>query len=287
MIASGTQPILITGAGGMLANAFRDHLDARGRPYRALARADLDVTDERAVLAAVRDTRPDIILHCAAFTRVDDAESDPDAAFLINARSVGFLADAANEAGALLVYPGTDYVFDGTAATPYRPDSEPNPINVYGRSKLEGEAAARRANRHLIVRLSWLYGPGGKNFVRTVAGRIQKGQPMRIVDDQTGSPTWTSDAAEMVLGLIANEAPAGTCHATSAGSCTWFEFGREIARLLDVPQDLISPCPSADYPTPARRPAYSVLECSATERFTGPRRDWQTALAEAIRAGAY
>lgn len=278
---------ILTGAGGMLARGLASALETRDWPFTALTRADLDVTDGEAVYTAVSRDRPDVILHCAAYTRVDDAEHETGKAFEVNAESVRYVARAANEIGALLVYPGTDYVFDGEAKTPYPTYARTNPINAYGRSKLAGESAAREAARHLIVRLSWLYGSGGRNFVRTMATRFASGQTARVVDDQVGSPTAVGDAADLMLRLIEREATAGVYHVTNAGFCSWFDLARETARNLGVSPDVVTPCATGDFPTAARRPRYSVLDCSDTEVYTGPRRSWQTALSDAIRSGEY
>lgn len=278
--------ILITGGHGMLARALTDVFAARGQSLLAPARDELDVTDATAIRRMLQDERPDIVIQCAAFTRVDDAESHEVQAFEINAIGAANVALACRDVGARFVFPSTDYVFDGAARTPYPTDAPPNPINIYGRTKLAGESAAHSAGDYLIVRTCWLYGAGGRNFVRTVVDRLAAGQPLRVVNDQRGAPTWTVDLAHTIAGLLDAHAPAGVYHATNAGSATWHELATEIARLRGHDEP-IEGCTTAEYPTPARRPAYSVLDCTATERITGPARPWQTALAEALEAGAY
>lgn len=277
--------VMITGAGGMLGQAVTDDFQRRGWDVIGLRHADLDVTDADAVMRAVERVRPAVIVHAAAFTRVDEAEDAVETAFEVNARAVETVARAAGSVGARLVYPSTDYVFDGAATTPYGVTDTTNPINAYGRSKLAGEQAARTETDCLVVRTSALFG-AGNNFVRTVGGALSKGQPLRVVDDQRTAPTWTVDLAATLGALLEKSAPAGVYHATNAGSASWYELAGEVARLLGY-EDGISACPTSEYPTKARRPAYSVLDCSRTEAIVGAARPWQNALADAIAQGAF
>lgn len=272
---------LITGGRGMLGQAVVRGLIERNIEHVALDRDALDVTDAAAVRAALLHHRPSLLVHCAAWTRVDDAEQHEAQAFAVNATGAANVAAACREVGARMVYPSSDYVFDGRARTPYPPDAPTHPLNAYGRSKLAGEAATAQAGDYLIVRTSWLYGARGPNFVRTVAAAVAAGRPMRVVDDQQGAPCWTHDVAHMLLAL-ADAAPAGTYHATNAGSTTWYQLARKIAALLDVAAP-ITACTTAEFPAPARRPAYSVLDCSASAAWTGAARPWQEALEEAVR----
>lgn len=273
--------ILITGANGMLAGAVRTELLARGHDLIALDRAALDVTDPNAVLATVRATRPDVAIQCAAYTRVDDAERDEAAAYRVNAEATASLAHACREVGARLVYPSTDYVFDGTATSPYTPDSPTNPLGAYGRTKLAGEAVAREAGDYLIVRTSWLYGEGGKNFVSTILSRAVMGEALRVVDDQTGSPTWTGTLARVLAAMIEADAPSGVYHAVNGGETTWYGLAVEALRVAGIEAE-ISPVSTSEFPRPAPRPTYSVLDCSETESVVGEIEGWREALAAAI-----
>lgn len=187
----------------MLGTDLRDALTRRGEPVTALSRSDLDITDSRMVRGAVREHAPDVLVNCAAYTKVDLAESYEATANAINGSAVELLADAANEAGALLVQVSTDFVFDGSKREPYEVDDPTRPLSAYGRSKLLGEIAARHANRHLIVRTSWLFGAHGPNFVEAIRNQIRKGtNPLRVVEDQRGRPTYTPHLARAIVRLV-------------------------------------------------------------------------------------
>lgn len=276
--------VLVTGAGGMLARALRAALAARGHGVVALERARLDVTDRSAVARALDSAGPDAVVQCAAYTRVDDAEREEARAFAVNAEGAANVAAACGRAGIRFVYPSTDYVFDGEATAPYPPEAPIAPINAYGRSKAAGEAAAREAPDHLIVRTSWLYGAGGRHFVAAILERARTGGPLRVVDDQRGSPTWTRDLADALVRLLEKRVPAGVYHVTNAGETTWYGFAREILRRSGLERS-VEPVRTEDVPRPARRPRYSVLDCSASEEWIGPLRDWRDALAAALREG--
>jgi len=275
--------LLVTGAGGMLAQAVIGTARASGHEVVALTRSDLDITDAAAVTSALHEHRPDAVVHCAAFTRVDNAEHDEARAFAVNAEGTAHVARAATAVGARLVYPGTDYVFDGTARSPYRPDDTPAPLNAYGRSKLAGEDAAREAGSWIIVRTSWLYGAGGRNFVSTILQRARAGESLRVVDDQVGSPTWTEDLAAVLLTLC-ERAPDGVYHACNRGETNWYGFARAALQAARC-ETGVEPVSSSTLVRPARRPVYSVLDCSTTERYTGPLPQWKDSLIRAIEAG--
>jgi dTDP-4-dehydrorhamnose reductase len=277
--------VLVTGAGGLLAQAVRSALRAGRHDVVALGHAQLDVCDARATRAAVTLTAPDAVVHCAAYTRVDDAETDEAAAFAVNADGTLNVAAACAAVGARLLYPSTDYVFDGRATTPYPPTAPTAPLNAYGRSKLAGEAAAREAGGYLIVRTSWLYGSGGSNFVSTVLRRARAGEQLEIVQDQHGAPTWTRDIATVMTRLLELEVSAGVYHATNRGATTWYDLASRALHAAGV-NGTIRPVLTADRPRPAQRPAYSVLDCRATESLTGPLPHWRAALDSAIAAGA-
>lgn len=276
--------VLVTGARGMLARALIPELERRGHEVIGLGRDALDVTDADAVERAVREWVPDVVVQCAAYTRVDDAEADEAAAFAVNAEGTRNVARACRAVGARLVYPSTDYVFDGRASSPYRPDHPPAPLNAYGRSKLAGEEAAREAGDWVVARTSWLYGAGGRNFVSTILRRAMEGVPLRVVDDQRGTPTWTGTLAVTLAGLLEADVPSGIYHTTGRGDTTWFAFACEALRLAGIEAEIV-PVPTEAFPTPARRPRYSVLDCSSTEAVVGPLPDWRDALRAAIAEG--
>jgi len=271
--------VLVTGAGGMLAQAVVPALEAAGHTVRPLARAALDVTNADAVRGAVREARPDWVCHLAAWTDVDGCEADEARASRVNGEGAGHAAAAAAAAGAAVLAVSTDYVFPGDDPRPRREDDPVGPASAYGRSKLAGEQAVRAANpRHVVVRTAWLYGRGGRNFVDTIRARALAGGPLRVVDDQRGSPTWTHDLAEALVGLMERDAH-GTVHATNEGDCTWHEFACEICRLAGADVD-VARLSSAELARPARRPAFSVLDTGRLERLLGRRLPhWRDALA--------
>ncbi len=296
---------LVTGAAGMLGRDLTALLAARGEEITALTRADLDITDLAAVAKAVDAAKPDVVVNCAAWTAVDAAEEHEARALAINGHGAANLAAACAAAGALLVHPSTDYVFDGQARSPYPEDAPTAPAGAYGRTKLAGEQAVRAAlpGASYIVRTAWLYGAHGKNFVKTMLRLAADGTSPGVVADQHGQPTWTADVAAQVVALIERSAPPGVYHATSSGQTSWFGFAEEIFQHYhasvragqdqDQGQDLggeperslASPRPisTADYPTPARRPAYSVLGHDAWPAAgIAPIGDWKEALHRAL-----
>lgn len=260
----------------MLGADLRDELTDRGEPVVALSRSDLDITDSRLVSAAVQEHAPDVIVNCAAYTKVDVAESEEAAANAINGSAVELLAAAANEAGASLVQISTDFVFDGSKRTPYEVDDPTGPLSAYGRSKLLGEVAARHAEKHLIVRTSWLFGVHGPNFVQAIRNQIRKGvESLRVVNDQRGRPTYTPHLARAIVRLV-NQQAQGVVHYADADECTWYDFACAIA-----PGFPIHPVSSDEFPRPARRPAYSVLSTERYERLTGAAPEsWREGLRE-------
>jgi dTDP-4-dehydrorhamnose reductase len=274
---------LITGAGGMLGTDLQEELALRGEPVVALGRSDLDVTNSRLVNAVVAEHAPDMILNCAAYTKVDLAESEEAAASALNGSAVELLAAAANQAGALLVQISTDFVFDGQAREPYEVTAATAPLSAYGRSKLLGELAASHAKDHLIVRTSWLFGTHGHNFVEAIRGQIKKGtNPLRVVSDQHGRPTFTPHLARAILRLVHGSA-RGIVHYADAGECSWYDFARAIAEESGAAVE-IRPVTSDEFPRPARRPTYSVLSTERYERITGVAPDsWREGLQEYFR----
>jgi dTDP-4-dehydrorhamnose reductase len=243
---------------------------------------ELDVTDRAALRREVEASHPDVVVNCAAWTAVDRAETEPDAAYRVNVLGARNVAQAAERIGARVVYFSTDYVFDGTASEPYDEDAPTGPLSVYGRTKLQGEQATREANPdHLILRLAWLYGSTGHNFVRTVLRLADEKDQLRIVDDQVGSPTFTEDVVHQLWTAI-EEGCSGTYHCVNAGQASWYAFATRIARRLGLSVPVI-PIRTVDYPTPARRPAYSVL---ANRKFEleglNSMRPWEDALDDCL-----
>ena len=284
--------VVLTGGAGMLARALHTAHAERGHEAIALDRRALDVTDAAAVGETLAALRPDVVIHCAAYTDVDGSEAREPYARLINADSARIAAHACTRLGARFVYPSTDYVFDGSAGRPYRPDDVPRPINAYGRSKLHGERAAAEAADWMIVRVAWLYGPERRGFIRDMIGRARKidesgGPALRVVADQTGTPTWTRSAASIIARLLELSVPNGVYHATDVGAVTRFELAREALRLAGLEHVPIEPVPSAEFFAAATRPRYSALDTSATAALLGPLPSWRASLAEAIATGAY
>lgn len=272
---------LITGAGGMAGIDLRDELVARDVEFRALTRADLDVTNARSVAAAVKDAAPQVIVNCAAYTRVDDAEAHEHAANAVNASAVEIIANAANDAGALLIHLSTDFVFDGAKTTPYEINDQTSPLSAYGRSKLLGEIAATHAREHLVVRTSWLFGVHGNNFVEAIRNQIRKGtNPLRVVNDQRGRPTYTPHLARAIIRLAEHREARGIVHYADEPECSWFDFARAIVEESGASTEVV-PVTTDAFPRPARRPPYSVLSTERYERLTGVSPDsWREGLRE-------
>jgi dTDP-4-dehydrorhamnose reductase len=282
---------VITGAGGMVGTDLRNELTARGEEVVALARQELDVTDSRILRAAMAEHRPAVILNCAAYTKVDLAEQEEGLANAINGSAVELLAEAANEAGALLVHISTDFAFDGTKRTPYEVNDPTGPVSAYGRSKLLGELAAAHARQHVIVRTSWLFGVHGPNFVEAIRNQIRKGtNPLRVVSDQRGRPTYTPHLANAILRLaqVAQHDPdaRGMYHYADEDECSWFDFARAIVEESGAATEVI-PVTTDEFPRPAKRPAYSVLSTERYERVTGVRPDsWREGLRQYLQSRA-
>jgi dTDP-4-dehydrorhamnose reductase len=258
--------LLITGAGGMLGLDLRQAAVRRGDEVTALARAELDITDAGAVARAVASAQPEAVLNCAAYTNVDGAEGDPQAADAVNGAGAGNVAAAAAANGAWTVHVSSDYVFDGDQERPYVESDPTGPRSAYGASKLAGELAVAAAapGAHTIVRSSWLFGTGGPCFPATMLRLAAERDGLRVVDDQVGCPTFTGHLAPALLALAADPRPetTGIVHVAAAGECSWYEFAREIVAAAGSGAG-VSPCATAEFPRPARRPAYSVLR---TER---------------------
>jgi dTDP-4-dehydrorhamnose reductase len=256
---------LITGAAGMVGTDLRNELESRGESVVALAKGDLDIVNRDDVMRVVSDARPDVIVNCAAYTKVDLAESEESLANAINGSAVEFLVAAADAVSAQLIQLSTDFVFDGSSARPYDVNDATGPLSAYGRSKLIGEHAAAR---HTVLRTSWLFGVHGNNFVEAIRNQIRKGtNPLRVVNDQRGRPTYTPHLANAII-RIANLGARGIVHYADEGECTWFDFASAINEELGS-STRIEPVTSDQFPRPAKRPAYSVLSTERYERLTG------------------
>ena len=267
--------VFVTGAGGQLATALVKLAPADAHVI-ALPEAELDITRREAVLAKVAEAKPALVINAAAYTAVDKAESDAARAQAVNADGAGNLAAAAKAAGARFFHVSTDFVFDGSQSRPYRPDDLPNPLSVYGKTKLAGEEAVRGAlgAEAFILRTAWVYAAGGHNFVRTMLRLMAERGEVRVVADQKGAPTWASSLAEALWAAATSPAARGIHHWTDAGVASWYDFAVAIAEE-GLARGLLHKAPkvqaitTADYPTPARRPAYSVLDRSSAETLLG------------------
>lgn len=277
--------ILITGARGMLGRDLQSVLALTDHTVTARGRAELDVTDRDDVLAAVDGH--DWVVNCAAYTAVDDAETDVEAAHAINASAAGHLAEASARHGARLVQISTDYVFDGTATSPYPEDHPVNPLSVYGRTKADGEALVReKAPDAVILRTAWLYGEHGPNFVSAILRAADSRDTVSVLTEQRGQPTWTGDLATRIRLVIDRDLAGGIYHATNSGDASRFEFAREIFSLTGLDPERVTPADPADHVRPAPRPNYSVLGHAAwTAAGIEPMRDWRDALAASAATG--
>ena len=254
--------ILITGANGQLGSAIRDLSAECGDANLIFTDiAELDITDAQAVEQAVEGNAVDLVINCAAYTAVDKAESDEQTAHRLNAEAPALLAKAVARRGGEIIHVSTDYVFDGTAHRPYTEDAAPCPQTVYGRTKFEGEKAVAAANpKHVIVRTAWLYSVYGNNFVKTMLRLGRERDSLGVVYDQIGTPTYAADLAAALLRIAAAEQKTyGIFHYSNEGVASWYDFTKTIHRLAGICSCRVSPLLTADYPTPACRPAYSVL----------------------------
>lgn len=279
--------VVIAGARGLVGTPTAEAFRRAGYEVRALAHADLDICDETAVARWLEDERPGSLVNCAAYTKVDDCEKNIELSMRVNGAGAGVLARQAARIGAAFVHLSTDYVFDGRGTRPYREDDATAPmesLSAYGRSKLAGERAVVAGHPSpLIIRTAWVYGPDGPGFPNAILRGAREKPRLKVVNDQTGSPTYAPDLAE-AIAMLARRGATGFVNVTNAGTCTWFEFASEIVRLsgLTTPVD---PCTTAEFPRPARRPAYSVLDNSRYVSLVGkPLRHWREAIAEFMRA---
>lgn len=270
----------------MLGRSLVSVLKQRMHPSGTLllwGRDQIDITHSEVVMRRITEATPNVVINCAAYTDVDGCESNAAKAAAVNGDGPAQLGAACAKQNSLLVHFSTDFVFDGNANTPYRIDDQPNPLSVYGRFKLKGELGIQSSGcRHLIIRTSWLYGFNGKNFVGAILGRAEKGEPLKVVNDQVGRPTFADDLSQATTRLIDAEA-GGLVHFANGGSCTWYEYAVEIVHRAGCPVP-VQPISSAELGRPARRPAYSVLDLSTYELLTGNSpRHWTVALNEFLR----
>jgi dTDP-4-dehydrorhamnose reductase len=276
---------LVAGAGGMLGQDLAAVLCDAGEDVTSLSRADLDITDEAAVRAVLRRGRPDVVVNCAAWTAVDDAEAHEDRALEVNGRGAAHLAAGCAAHGLPMVHMSTDYVFAGDASRPYAESDAAGPRTAYGRSKLAGEQSVGRLlpEAGYVVRTAWLYGTHGRNFVSTMIRLERERRTVEVVADQRGQPTWTVDVAGQLVALIRSGAAPGVYHATSSGEASWFDLAREVFRLLGADPERVRATTGRSYARPAARPGYSVLGHDAWARAgIAPIGDWRLSLRRAF-----
>lgn len=269
--------ILVTGSSGMLGSVLVPHLKTRGHEVYEYPKDKLDITDFSEVQRTLSSIEKlDIVINCAAYTKVDQAESEPDRAYLVNGYGAENIAVICNKLHVPMLHISTDYVFDGEKNEPYKTWDPTAPQSVYGKSKLAGEIAIQRhLNDFYIVRTSWLYGPNGKNFVDTIINIAKKGEPLKVVSDQIGSPTSTLSLSKLIADLIVTRR-FGVYHATDAGNTNWFEFACEITKDMNVK---VQPISTKEMPRPAARPKYSVLDKSTLISAIGHQiPSWQESL---------
>ena len=270
--------ILVTGAKGQLGSDVAAELNRRSIAYRGVDIVDMDITDEEAVQSYLAMIKPQSVIHCAAYTSVDNAEDEDELCMRINESGTEYLAKACRDIGAEMIYISTDYVFDGKGDMPYMTDATKSPLSVYGKSKLAGEeAVARCLDMYYIVRTSWVFGENGSNFVKTMQRLSQEREEINVVDDQIGSPTYTADLAVLLCDM-AMSGSFGVYHATNEGFCSWAQFAQEIMRLSGSPCK-INPIATEQYPTKAVRPKNSRLSKESLD-LAGFNRlpEWEDAL---------
>ena len=273
--------VLITGAGGMLGEALTLELK-KANEVSGIDIGECDITDRDKTVEVLSGAKPDIVIHAAAWTDVDGCELDSEKAYRVNSDGTENVALACKACGAVLIYISTDFVFDGKKKAPYKESDRPNPLSVYADSKLKGEDAVKRIlERYFILRTSWLYGSHGKNFVDTILARAKPEGVLKVVDDQTGSPTYTKDLAGAIYMLLKKIFGGyGTYHITNSGHVSWYGYAREILRLAKSTAKVV-PISSDELNRPARRPAMSILDNTKFIRFTGFKmRHWREALGD-------
>ena len=282
--------VMVTGGGGQLATALERTVPP-GTALQVLSVHELDITDEAAVRRAMVAGEPDVVVNTAAYTAVDKAESESELAFSVNARGARNVAIAARDCDARLIHVSTDFVFDGAASTPYAADATPNPLSVYGASKLEGERLVLETMDRLatVIRTAWLHSAYGANFLRTMLRLVTEKDEVKVVSDQVGTPTWAISLAGAIWSIAAAGDAGGVRHFTDAGVASWYDFAVAIAEEAAASGRYkvtarVRAIPTIAYPTPARRPAYSVLNCG--EEWSGlgvERQHWRAGVRAVIR----
>lgn len=285
--------ILVIGNTGQLGQELTKNLSTSPYKITSVGRAEFDLTQPEEIVKFITKTKPELIINCAAYTAVDKAEQESEVAYLVNSNAPGAMAQAAQEIGAFFLHVSTDYVFDGKQGYPYSEEDETNPVGVYGKSKLAGEQAIKAVcDRYIILRTAWVYGNYGKgNFVKTMLRLGAQREEISVVADQIGTPTWTGDIADAITKLIPliNKDIVGTYHFTNSGVASWYDFAVAIfkeAKALDLPLQLqrVIPITTAEYPTPAQRPAYSVLACQKISTLLNTKPPhWQSSLPKMLQ----
>lgn len=277
---------LVIGCNGQLGSDLMAVLPAAGHEAVGLDLPDIDITQPESVAQALRGAQPDVVVNAAAYTAVDAAEEDEATALQVNGVGPGVIAaEIRATPDTRMVHISTDYVFDGTADTPYAEDAPTSPASAYGRTKAVGEeeVLTRLPDRGYVVRTAWLYGVNGANFVKTMLRLAQERPTLAVVNDQRGQPTWSRDLAEQIVALVDADAPAGVYHGTSSGETTWFDFTRAIFDLAGLDPERVTPTTTDSFPRPAPRPAYSVLGHQRWHDVgVTPIRDWHEALTESL-----
>ena len=280
--------ILVLGRVGQVGSALAELLAGRS-PVQFLDQPEIDLAEPASAVAQVRSQQPDVVINAAAYTAVDKAQAEPELAHAINAQAPAAMAAACAEIDATIIHYSTDYVFDGGATEPYTEEAPVAPQSVYGMSKLAGEQAVQAASdRHIILRTAWLYSHLGQNFVKTMLRLAAAGKPLRVVADQVGSPTYAWDLAQATVGIVdalaaGREDGFGIFHATNGGVTSWHGFAAKLFELTGHDDIAVVPITTAEYPTPAPRPAYSVLSCARLKQGYGIELpDWQEALARCL-----
>ena len=272
------QRVLVLGAQGMLGH---DLLEVFSKEYdvTGLDIDDLDITRQGSTRKTIKELAPDVVINAAGYTDVDGCEKKINKAFAVNGQGTKNVAKGCRDNGSKLIYLSTDYIFDGAKGSPYREDDPPNPLSIYGESKLMGERYIEEIlDDYLIVRTQWLYGVHGRNFVETILALAEERGHIEVVHDQEGSPTYTADLSRAIAALISKKL-RGTFHISNSGSCSWYDFALEIVRLANSSQVEIVPISSATLNRPAKRPPYSILNCQRLELEAGfSMRPWQQAL---------
>lgn len=278
--------ILVTGCNGQLGNELQQLASKYDDiQFHFTDKEELDITDRKEVYSFIERHAISVVINCAAFTAVDKAESEPELCDLLNHVAPGYLAEAVASIGGTMIHVSTDYVFDGTSCTPYREEDTPNPQTVYGRTKLAGEESViRSCPGSMVIRTAWLYSTFGNNFVKTMIRLGKERDSLGVVFDQIGTPTYARDLAQTILTAVEKGIVPGVYHFTNEGVCSWFDFTRAIHRLEGIDDCLVRPIHTEEYPVPAKRPHYSVLDKSKIRKTYGiDIRWWEDALKECIK----